>query len=226
MNDAPILRRGLGLLGGTFDPVHAGHLALASAVLTAIPLIRVEFIPAGDPWQKHGISPGLHRLNMLRIAVEYEPRFRVSTAELCRSGPTYTIDTVRSLRQEVGPAMPLVLILGFDQWRNLTTWRSWQTLTDYVHIAWCNRAGAEPAPIDPVQTAWAEPRTAAPCDLIHSPCGRIACFDMPPHRANATAVRRIMSAYPFSAAMKRLDGWLPIGVAQYIRMHRLYGSRQ
>ena len=52
MNDAPILRRGLGLLGGTFDPVHAGHLALASAVLTAIPLIRVEFIPAGDPWQK------------------------------------------------------------------------------------------------------------------------------------------------------------------------------
>ena len=222
MTDAPILRRGLGLLGGTFDPVHAGHLALAQAALSAIPLLRVELIPAGDPWQKHGISDGLHRLNMLRIAVEYEPRFRVNTSELCRSGPTYTIDTVRALREEVGPAMPLVLILGVDQWQNLTTWRSWSELTDYAHTARCSRADRASLPLDPAQRAWAGAGGAQRGDLIHSPCGRIARFEMPPHRASATAVRRTMSAYPFAEAMRRLDGWLPVGVAQYIRAHRLY----
>ena len=68
----------------------------------------------------------------------------------------------------------------------------------------------------------ADARAAQPGDLIHSPCGRIARFEMPPHRASATTVRRTMSAYPFAEAMRRLDGWLPVGVAQYIRAHRLY----
>ena len=101
-------RRGLGILGGTFDPVHAGHLCLARAALDAVPLVRVELMPAGEPWQKSRISPGIHRLNMLRIAVEYEPQCRINTSELCRSGATYTIDTVSRLREEVGPDMPLV----------------------------------------------------------------------------------------------------------------------
>ena len=130
-------RRGLGILGGTFDPVHAGHLCLARAALDAVPLVRVELMPAGEPWQKSRISPGIHRLNMLRIAVEYEPQCRINTSELCRSGATYTIDTVSRLREEVGPDMPLVLILGSDQWFNLSTWREWQSLTDFVHIAYC-----------------------------------------------------------------------------------------
>lgn len=217
------MRRGLGLLGGTFDPVHAGHVALARAALAAIPLIRVEMIPAGSPWQKSGISSGEHRLNMLRLAVEYEPRLRVNTTELCRMGATYTIDTVRHLREETGPAMPLVLILGADQWQNLTTWRSWKSLTDYVHLAVCNRADTVPTASNPAQRAWAEPRLTTAASLTETPAGGIAHFTMPPHLASATEIRRAIGTRPFPEAMKHLEGWLAAGVAQYIRQHHLYG---
>lgn len=150
-------RRGLGILGGTFDPVHAGHLCLARAALEAVPLVRVELMPAGEPWQKSRISPGIHRLNMLRIAVEYEPQCRINTSELCRSGATYTIDTVRRFREVVGPDMPLVLILGSDQWFNLSTWKDWQLLTDFVHIAFCARNGIRDLELPVVQARWAAP---------------------------------------------------------------------
>ena len=164
-------RRGLGILGGTFDPVHAGHLCLARAALDAVPLVRVELMPAGEPWQKSRISPGIHRLNMLRIAVEYEPQCRINTSELCRSGATYTIDTVSRLREEVGPDMPLVLILGSDQWFNLSTWREWQSLTDFVHIAYCARDGVRESEIPESQALWAAPRMTEARKLVFSPSG-------------------------------------------------------
>ncbi len=216
-------KRGLGLLGGTFDPVHTGHLCLASAALSAIPLVRVELFPAGEPWQKSRISSGIHRLNMLRIAVEYEPLFRINTSELCRIGPTYTIDTVKNLREEVGPAMPLVLILGIDQWLNLSTWKNWAELTNYVHIAYCCREGTVEKPIPDQQIAWVADKITAPEALIQMPAGRIAHFEMAPHRASATEIRRTISTQPYAQAMKTLDGWLHPGVAQYIRSHGLYG---
>ena len=217
------LRRGLGILGGTFDPVHTGHLSLAKAALHAMPLTRVELLPAGEPWQKSGISPGLHRLNMLRIAVECEPLLRINTAELCRIGATYTIDTVRELRQEVGPSMPLVLILGMDQWNNLSTWKDWQQLCDYVHLAVSTRAGADSI-IPTVQSDWAQPRYADPQYVGDRPSGLIVRFSMPAHLASATAIRHAVSRQPFAAAMKAIDGLLPLGVAKYIREHGLYQS--
>ena len=215
-------RRGLGILGGTFDPVHAGHLCLARAALDAVPLVRVELMPAGEPWQKSRISPGIHRLNMLRIAVEYEPQCLINTSELCRSGATYTIDTVSRLREEVGPDMPLVLILGSDQWFNLSTWREWQSLTDFVHIAYCARDGVRESEIPESQALWAAPRMTEARKLVFSPSGRIARFEMAPHRASATAIRRTLAREPFARAMSSLDGWLDPGVASYIRTHGLY----
>lgn len=220
----PELRRGFGILGGTFDPVHTGHLSLAKAALSAMPLTRVELLPAGEPWQKSGITPGIHRLNMLRIAVECEPLLRINTAELCRLGATYTIDTVRELREEVGPAMPLVLILGMDQWTNLSTWKDWQHLTDYVHLAVCTRAGAREA-IPTVQEDWARPRYADPESVSLAASGHIVRFSMAPHLASATDIRNAVSKEPFARAMKTVDGWLPVGVARYIREHGLYQCR-
>lgn len=215
-------KRGLGLLGGTFDPVHAGHLCLARAALSEIPLVRVELIPAGEPWQKSRISPGIHRLNMLRIAVEYEPLFRINTSELCRMGPSYTIETVKTLREEVGPAMPLVLILGIDQWLNLSTWKNWAELTDYVHIAYCSREGTVEKPIPDEQAAWAADKITSPQLLTQTAAGHIARFEMAPHRASATEVRHTISKLSYAQALKTLDGWLHLGVAQYIRSHGLY----
>lgn len=217
-------RRGLGILGGTFDPVHAGHLCLARAALEAVPLVRVELMPAGEPWQKSRISPGIHRLNMLRIAVEYEPQCRINTSELCRNGATYTIDTVRRLREEVGPDMPLVLILGSDQWFNLSTWKDWQSLIDFVHIAFCARDGIRALELPDTQACWAAPRMTEAHKLVFQPSGNIARFEMPPHSASATAIRRTLAREPFVRAMTSLDGWLNPGVVTYIRQHGLYQS--
>ena len=217
----PELRRGFGLLGGTFDPVHSGHLSLAKAALAAMPLTRVELIPAGEPWQKSGITPGIHRLNMLRIAVECEPLLRINTMELCRLGATYTIDTVRELREEVGPAMPLVLILGMDQWTNLSTWKDWQHLTDYVHLAVTEREGSG-GKIPAEQEVWARPRYAQAQRVSEEASGLIVRFSMAPHLASATLIRNAVRKQPFARAMQAVDGWLPVGVARYIREHGLY----
>lgn len=222
MNEALLPRRGIGLLGGTFDPVHAGHLALARAALAAVPLLRVDMLPAGDPWQKGGISDAEHRLCMLRLAVEYEPRLRVNTAELRRSGATYTVDTLREMRAALGPSIPLVLILGRDQWLNLTTWHEWRRLADYADIAWCSRAGVSEADVPPEQREFFSGRSVPAAALTAFASGRVARFEMAPHRASATAIRRTLASRPFAEAMKRLDGWLPVGVAQYIGAHRLY----
>ena len=219
--NTPELRRGFGILGGTFDPVHSGHLSLAKAALAAMPLTRVELIPAGEPWQKSGITPGIHRLNMLRIAVECEPLLRINTMELCRLGATYTIDTVRELRNEVGPSMPLVLILGMDQWTNLSTWKDWHRLTDYVHLAVTAREGSDGA-IPAVQEEWARPRYAEPERVSLESSGLIVRFSMAPHLASATRIRNAVAKQPFAKAMQSVDGWLPVGVARYIREHGLY----
>ena len=159
---------------------------------------------------------------MPRIAVEHEPQCRINTSELCRSGATYTIDTVSRLREEVGPDMPLVLILGSDQWFNLSTWREWQSLTDFVHIAYCARDGVRESEIPESQALWAAPRMTEARKLVFSPSGRIARFEMAPQRASATAIRRTLAREPFARAMSSLDGWLDPGVASYIRTHGLY----
>ena len=214
-------RRGLGILGGTFDPVHAGHLCLARAALDAVPLVRVELMPAGEPWQKSRISPGIHRLNMLRIAVEYEPQCRINTSELCRSG---TLTIVQGMRASVvvGAVLALVRHRGMLPVVHPSTWREWQSLTDFVHIAYCARDGVRESEIPESQALWAAPRMTEARKLVFSPSGRIARFEMAPHRASATAIRRTLAREPFARAMSSLDGWLDPGVASYIRTHGLY----
>lgn len=215
-------RRGIGLLGGTFDPVHNGHLALARTALAALPVWRIELLPAGNPWQKKGISPAHHRLNMLRDALEYESDLLVNTRELTQDGPSYTVQTLKSLREQVGTAMPLTLILGSDQWNNLPTWHDWQSLTDYAHLAICRRDGS-PIETPPELEAFMKPHYCALEYLSQKPAGGVTFFDMAPHEASATKIRRTLSNMPFDQAMKKLDDWLPVSVSRYIREHKLYG---
>ena len=134
------MRRGIGLLGGSFDPVHNGHLAVARGALEALRLQRVDFVLAPRPWQKSVATPVWLRLEMLRAAIgKNEQQLAVCTKELERTGATYTIDTVRSLREDYGPSMPLVLLIGADQWENFHTWRCWQELFEFVSVAVCTR---------------------------------------------------------------------------------------
>ena len=135
-------RRRIGLLGGSFDPVHVAHLALGQAAMAALKLNQMVLIPTGHAWQKGGHqTEARHRLAMLRLAIAALPanteagHWLIDEQELNRQGPSYTIDTVRTLRRQYGQDAALILVLGSDQFRNLETWREWRHLLDYAHLA-------------------------------------------------------------------------------------------
>jgi len=205
----------LGLLGGSFDPVHEGHLQLARDALAALGLAEIAFLPAGMPWQKRTRTPAPDRARMLEIAISGEPRFRIDRREMERTGPTYTVDTLHALRGELGPGRPLVWIMGSDQLQRLDTWHRWDELFDLAHIAVARRPGAEGTlPAAVVQAV--QRRHAGAADLRSRPAGMLAEFAMHPVDCSATELRRLLG-----------EGVLPrehlaAGVLEYIHSHRLY----
>ena len=216
-----MMRRGFALLGGTFDPVHRGHLALAEAALEALPILRVDFLPAGDPWQKKRVTSAFHRVTMLRRALQYDPRFRVDEREVLRPGKTYTIDTLEAIRRRTGDSIPVVLLLGSDQWNNFSTWVRWREITDFAHIAVAAREGVETA-LDEAVRRWAAERTVEPRRLSEKGAGYVTFFSMPPRRTSAAAVRRTRATQPLVEALKRLERDLPPAVVQYVLENGLY----
>jgi nicotinate-nucleotide adenylyltransferase len=133
--------RRVGLFGGSFDPVHAAHVALAEAALAELRLDQVRWIPAGQPWQKErAVTPAVHREAMLRLAIQHEARFVLDRIELDRAGPSYTLDTVQALAA-AQPGTQWFLLIGQDQYQGLHTWRNWQTLLGLVVLAVANRPG-------------------------------------------------------------------------------------
>lgn len=135
MTSDPAPRGRVGVFGGTFDPIHQGHLTVAQDVLEALSLDRVIFVPAGRPPHKsfEGITPAPLRLRMVRSAVEGDPRFDVSDLELRREGPSYTVDTLQALREQESDA-DLFLILGADQWAGFGGWRDPEGIAGLARI--------------------------------------------------------------------------------------------
>jgi len=185
----------IGVFGGTFDPPHAAHVALARAALAELQLDEVRWIPAGQPWQKaRAVTPALHREAMVRLAIEGEPRFVLDRIELERRGPSYTLDTVRAL----APAGELFLVIGADQYAGLHTWRDWQTLLGLVTLAVANRPGPMP-PVDPQVLRF--PHRVVPLPMLD---------------ISATEIRaRVAAGLP-------IDTMVPPAVARYIDQHGLY----
>ncbi|MFM8770255.1 MAG: nicotinate-nucleotide adenylyltransferase [Rubrivivax sp.] len=193
--------RRIGLLGGSFDPPHLAHLALAQTALRSLQLDDVRWLPAGQPWQKAGrdVAPGMHRAAMVRLLIAGEPRFHLDERELDRPGATYTVDTVREFRLQQ-PQADLFLILGQDQYGRLDTWRDWQGLMAEVTLAVAARDGQQPGP--PAALA------AHPHRLEVLPLA-----DMP---VSSSALRE---------ALARGDDVSPVvgpAVAGYIARHHLY----
>lgn len=217
----PFIRRGIGLLGGTFDPVHNGHLALAHEALEQLHLARVDFIPAAAPWQKSRVTSAEKRLRLLEDALAHEPMLRVNPIELLRSGPTYTIDTLIELREEYGPHPALVLILGADQWKNFHTWKDWDCFLDYCNIVVSNRDDQKPSACEAV-TAWAQPHVVPARELSTHSRGRVAFIGIPAHAASSTKIRQLFAELPRYDALKRLEQWLPARVAYGIARYHLY----
>jgi nicotinate-nucleotide adenylyltransferase len=131
----------IGIFGGTFDPIHYGHLRTAFEILQALRFGELRFVPSGDPPHRgKTYAPASLRLDMVRAATANEPRFIVDDSEVQRQGPSYTVDTLALMRQEQ-PDAPMGLILGMDAFLGLTDWHRWDEILDYAHIVVAHRPG-------------------------------------------------------------------------------------
>jgi nicotinate-nucleotide adenylyltransferase len=143
-------RRRLGIFGGTFDPLHLGHVVSAQDVLEALELDRILFVPAARPPHKstEGMTPAALRMRMVRAATDADPRFDAVDLELRRDGPSYTVDTLREIRRQ-DPAAELFLLLGADQWREFGSWREPRVIAGLARPVLMTRAGERPGQVDP-----------------------------------------------------------------------------
>jgi nicotinate-nucleotide adenylyltransferase len=210
----------IGLLGGSFDPIHHGHLQLARDALKQLPLQEVRFIPAAQPWQKGPITAAEHRAHMVQLAIAGEPRFALDMHEIERGGVTYTIDTLHALHSQL-PDRPLVLIMGSDQFARLDTWQSWKEIVETAHIAVAQRAGAslqQSADLQAVVSA----RRGEVASLATRAGGSIVGFAMTPTDVSATEVRQLLGEPPSTVRGQRLSAMVPAVVLDYIDSHRLY----
>ena len=219
----------IGLLGGSFDPIHVGHLQLARDALANLPIAEVHLLPAAQPWQKESLTASEHRAQMIRLAIENELPFTrrrmiLDLAEIERGGPTYTIDTLREQRALLGPEVPLVVIMGADQFERFDTWRDWERIPELAHIAVARRSRA-PATLSPVLQKLRDARYLKYAgDLVESPAGHIVDLAMTPVDASATEVRRLLAHPATPAEEARLAASVPPPVLDYIRAHHLYAA--
>ena len=130
----------IGVMGGTFDPIHAGHLIVASEAMHALNLSEVVFVPAFAPWQKNPEVSAEHRLAMVRTAISHEPRFRASTVDIDRGGNTYSVDTLTDLGREY-PGADLFLLLGTDALLSIQTWKEYERIFGLAHVVAMARPG-------------------------------------------------------------------------------------
>jgi nicotinate-nucleotide adenylyltransferase len=198
----------VGVLGGTFDPIHIGHLAAAEEVREALGLERILFIPAGIPPHKPGrpISAPQHRLAMVELAIAENRAFEVSRLELDRTGPSYTIDTLELLSHPVdgGPAPELTLILSAESFRGLPSWHDPERLFALARIAIVPRGG-----LAPPGKSWLE-------EHFPGVAARVVPLDAPRLRLSATDIRARV------AARRSIRYLVPDAVIRYIGDHDLY----
>ncbi len=212
------------LLGGTFDPVHLGHLGLADDARRALGVPEVRLVPAGDP--PHRAAPGAsaaHRLAMLRLAIERHPGLAIDERELERPGKSYTALTLDELRAE-DAKRPIVLILGADAFRGLPTWHRWRELIGLAHIAVAARPGDpfDAGLPDALLPLWRDRRAASAGELLASPAGRILVVPIVPRDISASAIRASLARG--GADAERARALLPPAVWDYIAERRLYAA--
>ena len=216
----PKLSEPLGLFGGTFDPVHYGHLRLAEEAIAHLALGGVRWIPAGQP--PHRGTPQVtagQRLAMVRCATAGNPRFSVDAGEVEAAAPSYTVHTLERLRAELGAQQQLVLLVGADAFAGLATWHRWRDIFGLTHVAVSHRPGfpVETASLPhELATEFNDRRLTDVGALRASPAGGIATFAMTQLAISATQIRKLL-ANGLSARYL-----LPDDVLDYIQLHSLY----
>jgi len=221
MSVAPI-----GILGGTFDPIHYGHLRLAQELAESMRMAEVRIVPAGTP--PHRAAPQVtaqQRLEMARLAVAGNPLFTVDDREVRRSGPGYTVDTLTELRREAGAMRPLCMLLGADAFLELATWHRWRELFGLAHIVVAHRPGFPPESWpermpQPLAREYEVRLMLQPFAVHLSPAGgiatqAIAALDISGSMIRDSLARGVSPRY-----------LLPDPVLDYIRSHNLYVTQE
>ncbi|MFT7286396.1 MAG: nicotinate-nucleotide adenylyltransferase [Halieaceae bacterium] len=209
-------RRPLAVFGGTFNPVHNGHLRSAAEVLETLELAEIRFMPAALPPHREVPSVSAEdRAAMLELAIAGEARFRCDRRELERAGPSYSYDSLLSLREELGEEQSLSLLVGCDALLGLPGWYRWRELFDLAHVLVMARPG------------WALPTEGVVAELLREramdvvavsarPAGGVLTLSLTPWDISATAIRGLLQSG------HRVEHLLPERVLDYIRAHRMY----
>ena len=210
------------LFGGSFDPVHEGHLKTAEALRLALGLSSVTLLPAARSPLKPAGTPDSHRLSMLQRAIVDYPGLLVDDRELRRPPPSYSVDTLRELRAEIGSGWPLGWVIGTDTLRGLSQWKDWQQLTDLAHLLVVERPHAS-WPTQGAVAGWLAtlPSVTSVDQLQCFPHGKLLRLALPPQPFSSTAIRAELNQRDKDST--RPDG-LPDSVWQYILQHDLYLS--
>ena len=186
--------RPIALLGGTFDPVHNGHLRAAWEAAEALDA-DVHLMPANvPPHRAQPVATAAQRVAILRAALQGQGRLVIDERELHRTGPSYTIDTLRQLRAEVGQERPLVLLVGTDAFAGFPSWHEWRSLFHFAHIVVMTRPGHRNEWPAELNAEWQARRSETPGDLRTSPGGRIYALAITALEISATAVRAELAA--------------------------------
>jgi nicotinate-nucleotide adenylyltransferase len=211
----------IGIMGGTFDPVHFGHMRLAQEAAEILGLASVRWIPAGLPSHRNPPrASAAHRLKMVELAIARNSKFELDDAEIRQTTPSYTVETLERLRRELGAKRPIVLLLGTDSFRNLTSWQRWRELFDLAHIFVGLRPGHSLTPGGmPAELAaqWRK-RTGTPDEVLGQPAGRVVIYATTALDVSASAIR----AHFAQAQSPRY--LLPAAVLEYIEKHGLYAK--
>ena len=208
--------RHIGIMGGSFNPVHYGHLRVASEAKRRLALDAMCIMPAAQSPLKvqHAVSAD-HRLAMLNLALTEFPELQLDTRELDRKGPSFTVDSLHTLRQEMGSDATIYFIVGDDLMPTLNRWSRWQTLTDYAHLVVVNRPG-EFVSIPTEVTAWWREREMPLPSLSSLPLGRVSRLECSLVDVSSSEIRQSLKSGERDTKM------IPHAVMQYIRQHRLY----
>lgn len=212
-------RAPIGIMGGTFDPVHFGHLRLADEAAEILGLECVRWIPAGQPSHRNAPrASAVHRLEMVRLAISGNPHFELDDAEIRQVTPSYTVETLERLRRELGASRPIVLLLGTDSFRNLTTWERWKDLFELAHIFVGLRPGHSltPGGMPPALAAQWRKRPGTPEEILARPAGRVVINATTALDISASAIR---AHFAQGLSPRYL---LPAAVLEYIASHGIY----
>ena len=196
----------IGVLGGTFDPIHMGHLIIAEETRARLNLAKILFVPAGEPWLKANnlISPAEHRVQMVRLAIAGEPYFKLSTMEIERAGPSYTVDTIAELGGQLGAGDKLFFILGWDNLIQLPQWHEPSRLVKLCRLVPVPRVGHPSPDLDSLEAAI--PGLSQSITMLDTPQIEISSSEIRDRVARGLSIHHLV----------------PEPVERYIKEHRLY----